>query len=160
MQQSSVLSWNLAFAGSACAASYALVSPRFAMGLALGAALEVVNFRSIWSSCERIFFAGEEGMNGAGPAVGAFGVRFILLAVVLFFALQAGIHPAGLLIGLSLIMPAVVLAAWRARPAIDPSAQALPDDDPSWDAWNPWLAREVEPAESDDDANANDEVLS
>jgi hypothetical protein len=30
---------------------------------------------------------------------------------------------------------------------VDPDAPALAPDDPSWDAWNPWLAREVEPSE-------------
>jgi hypothetical protein len=42
------------------------------------------------------------------------------------------------------MVPAVVLAAWRARPAPGPAGDAPPPDDPSWDAWNPWLARERE----------------
>lgn len=151
MQQGSVLGWNLAFSAAATAASYALLSPRFAFALALGAALEVVNFRSLFSSCQRIFGMGAEGVGGAGPAVGAFGVRFVLLAAVLFFALRAGLHPVGLVVGLSLIMPAVVIAAWRARPAIDPNAPALPDDDPLWDTWNPWLAHENAPADDEED---------
>ncbi len=151
MQQGSVLGWNLAISAGATAASWALVSPRFALALALGAALEVVNFRSLYASCRGIFLMGAEGVAGAGPAVGAFGVRFILLAAVLFFALRAGLHPVGLVVGLSLIMPAAVVAAWRARPPIDPDAPVLSDDDPSWDAWNPWLAREDEPADDDED---------
>ncbi len=150
LQQHSVLGWNLAFSAGACAASYTLISPRFALALGLGALLELMNFRSLWRSCERIFLGGLEGVAGAGPAIGAFGLRFILLAAVIFVAIQAGIHPVGLVVGLSLIMPAAVIAAWRARPAIDPNAKALPDDDPSWDAWNPWLAREIEPAEEDE----------
>jgi len=52
-------------------------------------------------------------------------------------------------VGLSLIMPAAVFEAWRARPPIDPSAPALAADDPSWERWNAWLARESEPAEED-----------
>jgi hypothetical protein len=44
-----------------------------------------------------------------------------------------------------------VIAAWRARPAPYPSAPALDAEDPSWDAWNPWLARERDP-EADEDA--------
>ena len=151
LQQGSVLGWNLAFSTGACAASYALISPRFALALALGSLLELMNFRSLFQSSQRIFFAGAEGIAGAAPAVGAFGVRFLLLAVVIFFAIQAGMHPVGLVVGLSLIMPAAVVAAWRARPPIDPNAQALPDDDPSWAGWNPWLAREIEPAEDEDE---------
>lgn len=153
LEQGSVLGWNLALSTGACAASYALVSPRFAMALAVGALLEVMNFRSLFSSSRRIFFAGVEGINGAGPAVGAFGVRFLLLAVVIYFAIEAGLHPAGLLVGLSLIMPAAVVAAWRARPEIDPDAPTLPPDDPGWEGWNPWLAREITP---DEDALAED----
>lgn len=150
LQQHSVLGWNLAFSAGACAASYTLVSPRFALALGLGALLEVMNFRSLWRSCERIFLSDYEGMGAAAPAVGAFGLRFLLLAGVLFFAIRAGMHPVGLVVGLSLIMPAAVLAAWRVRPPVDPDAPALADDDPTWDAWNPWLAREVEPAEDDE----------
>jgi hypothetical protein len=39
-------------------------------------------------------------------------------------------------------MPATLIEAWRSRPSIDPNAPRLADDDPSWDRWNPWLARE------------------
>lgn len=147
LEQGSVLGWNLAFSAGATAAGYAMVSPRFAMGLALGAVLEVLNFRSLFSSCERIFLS---GMPGAGPAVAAFGARFGLLALVIMAALWAGTDPAGLLVGLSLIMPAAVLAAWRARPPIDPDARALPEDDPAWDLWNPWLAREQDPDQEEE----------
>lgn len=154
MEQGTVLGWNLAFSAGATAASYVWVSPRFAFALALGAGLEVMNFRSLYSSCHRIFGLGAEGVSGAGPAVGAFGLRFLLLAAVLFFALREGMHPVGLLVGLSLIMPAVVVAAWRSRPAIDPNAPALPDDDPAWDIWNPWLAHENAPADEEEDENS------
>ncbi len=159
LAEGSVLGWNLAFSASTCAASYALVSPRFALAVALGAVLELMNFRSLWRSCERVFFAGRQGVNGAGMAVGAFGLRFLLLAGVLFFAIQAGMHPVGLVVGLSLIMPAAVIAAWRVRPAIDPNARALPDDDPAWNAWNPWTAREAEPADPEDDDEVGDFVV-
>ena len=40
-----VLGFCLAFSAGATAASWALVSPRFAGSLALGAALEALNFR-------------------------------------------------------------------------------------------------------------------
>ena len=57
----------------------------------------------------------------------------------------------GLLIGLSIIMPAVVIEAWRTRPAVDPQAQALDPEDPAWESWNPWLAREREENEEADE---------
>jgi hypothetical protein len=144
LTQGSVMGWNLAFSGGACAVSFAAVSPRFAAGLALGALLETANFRSLFRSCERIFFSGGPG---AGPAVALFGLRFVLLGGVVFLALRAGVHPVGLTVGLSLIVPASILAAWRARPPIDPAAPALAGDDPVWDRWNPWLARERDEAD-------------
>jgi hypothetical protein len=146
LTQGSVMGWNLAFSAGACALSFAAVSPRFAAGLALGAALEAANFRSLWRSCERVFFG---GAPGAGPAVALFGLRFVLLGAVIYFAIGAGVHPVGLVVGLSLIVPASVLAAWRARPPVDPSAPALAPDDPEWECWDAWRARErdAEPEE-------------
>jgi hypothetical protein len=147
LSQGSVMGWNLAFSAGACALSFAAVSPRFAAGLAVGALLEVANFRSLWRSCERIFFSGGPG---AGPAVAAFGLRFALLGAAVFVVLGAGADPLGLLVGLSLIVPAVLVAAWRARPPILADAPALPPDDEAWELWNPWVARER--AESDEEA--------
>lgn len=134
-----MLGYSLAFSAGAVAASWALVSPRFAGSLALGAALEALNFRALFGYWQR-------AMLGAGQIgwtrFASFGLRFVLLAGAVWAALAYGAHPVGLLIGLSLVVPGVVLAAWRARPAVDPSAPALAEDDPSWEAWNPWLARE------------------
>jgi len=144
----SVLRWNLAFTAGATAASWALVSPRFAGSLALGALLETVNFRALWRGAE---FAVLGRQAGAGVVVGAFGLRFLLLAVVLWVAIGAGAHPVGLVVGLSVMMPAVVLAAWKARPSDGPVAEGPPPDDESWDDWNPWLARERTPREEDEE---------
>ena len=147
LTQGSVMGWNLAFSAGACAVSAAAISPRFAAGLAIGALLEAVNFRSLFRSAERALLAGGAG---AGVAVASFGLRFVLLGAMIFLALRAGFHPVGLLVGLSLIVPASLLAAWRARPGIDPSAPALEPDDPSWDRWNPWLARERDETEEEE----------
>jgi hypothetical protein len=138
MTEGATLGWNLAFCAGAVAAGYELVSPRFAASLALGALLETLNFRFLWRASQRILLAGAP----AGAVLGAFGLRFALLALALWAALRAGADEVGLVIGLSLMVPAVVLAAWRARPAPGPVGDAPPPDDPSWDAWNPWLARE------------------
>ena len=136
-----VLGYSLAFSAGAVAASWALVSPRFAGSLALGAALEALNFRAAFGYWQR-------AMLGSGKIswtrFASFGLRFVLLAGAVWAALAFGAHPVGLLIGLSLVVPGVVLAAWRARPAVDPSAPALAEDDPSWEVWNPWLASEQE----------------
>ena len=82
---------------------------------------------------------------------GVFALRFVLLVVGIGAALHFGADPVGLLVGLSLIMPAALIEAWRTRPAIDPDAPVLSSDDPAWDAWNPWLARERVPADEDDE---------
>ena len=76
MTQSAVMTWNLAFSAGAGALGFALVSPRFALGLAVGALLEIANFRSMWRSCERIFLY---SANGAGPAVATFGLRYTVI---------------------------------------------------------------------------------
>jgi len=156
LQQQSVVRWNLAFSASTCAASYSLVSPAFAMAVGFGTLLELASFQSMWRSCERIFLSGSNGLSGALPA-GVFGLRFLIVALVLFMAIRAGVHPIGLVMGLLSIVPAILVAAWRARPAIDPNAPALHPDDPTWDAWNPWIAQEnplPDDDESGDDAGA------
>ena len=66
----------------------------------------------------------------------------MLLGAVIFFAIRAGVHPVGLVVGLSLIVPASVLAAWRARPPLVADAPALAPDDPEWERWDAWRARE------------------
>jgi hypothetical protein len=83
--------------------------------------------------------------------VAALGLRLVLLALVLAVALRAGVDAAGLLLGLSLIVPATVLAAWQARPRVVPDAPALRPDDPAWDLADPWLARERSPRDPDEE---------
>jgi len=131
--------WNIAISASAVATSLALATPAFATSLAVGAALEAANFRALRRSSQFLFWGVLPGQR-AWAAV--FGLRFLLLATGICAALYFGADAAGLLIGLSLIMPATVIEAWRSRPQVDENAPRLDDDDPSWDRWNPWLARE------------------
>ena len=141
-----MLGYSLAFSAGAAAASWAFVSPRFAGSLALGAALEAVNFRTLFGYWRAALLGGERiGL----AAFGSFGLRFLALGALIWIALAAGAHPVGLLVGLSLVVPGVLVAAWRARPAPDPDAPALAADDPSWEAWNPWLARERDGEDED-----------
>ena len=37
------------------------------------------------------------------------------------------------------------------RPPIQDDAPVLDADDPSWEHWNPWLAREIEPGDELDE---------
>ena len=130
---------NIAISASAVATSLAVATPAFATSLAVGAALEAANFRAMRRSAQFLFWG---VMPGQRAWAAVFGLRFILLATGICAALYFGADAAGLLIGLSLIMPATVIEAWRSRPPVDVNAPHLDDDDPSWDRWNPWLARE------------------
>lgn len=141
---------NLTLAAGAAAAAFVWISPLFALSLAIGAALEAFNFRGLLRSTQFLFW-GE--IRGSGGWLGVYALRFSLLVIGIGSALYFGADPVGLVIGLSLIMPAAVVEAWRARPAIDPQAPGLAADDPEWDRWNAWLAREQDPtAEEDEDA--------
>ena len=138
---------NFGISAGAVAAGFALASPAFATSLALGAAIEALNFRALRAGAAQLF-AGNL-VAGKAWAMG-FGVRFAFLAVAISLALGAGAHPVALVLGLSTTIPAVVIGAWLQRPAIDPNAPALEADDPSWDVWNPWLARERDPSEDEE----------
>jgi len=148
LQQRDVLAWYLGLGAAAGAISLALASPRFAASVGIGALLQLTNFRALWNSCEKILLVGGPG---AGLAVATFTVRFLLLGAAVGLALWAGIDAAGLLVGLSLIIPAAVVAAWQARPPVLANVPALAEDDPSWDLWNPWLAHERDVADEDED---------
>jgi len=140
--------WNLAISASAVATSLALATPAFATSLAIGAALEAANFRALRRSAQMLFGGAIPGQRAWSAA---FGLRFLLLATGICAALYFGADAAGLLIGLSLIMPATVIEAWRSRPPVDPNAPCLDEDDPSWERWNPWLARESELRDEDEE---------
>jgi len=143
--------WNLAISAGAFATALALATPAFAASLAVGAALEAANFRALRRSAQFLFWGVLPGQRAWSAA---FGLRFLLLATGICAALYFGADVVGLLIGLSLIVPATVLEAWRSRPAVDPNAPRLDDDDPSWERWNPWLARESEPRDEDEEPRA------
>jgi len=138
---------NFGISAGAVAAGFALASPAFAASLAAGAAIEALNFRVLRSGATQLF--GGNFVAGKLWAMG-FGVRFAFLAVAISLALGAGAHPVALVLGLSTTIPAVLIGAWLQRPAIDPNAPALDGDDPSWDAWDPWLARERDPSEDEE----------
>ena len=142
-----VESWIIA--GGALATSAALAPPPFTASLALGVALEAVNYRALRRSTE-LFFGGE--LQGGKAWSAGFGLRFAFLALAMTVAVGAGAHPVGLVIGLSTIVPAVVIAAFRQKPvAAVPATPGPPPDDPSWDAWNPWTASERVATEEDEE---------
>jgi hypothetical protein len=127
---------SLALCAGAVVASYPLVSPVFAVSVAAGGLLEAANFRGLTRAGRRLFERRPSSWTAGWAS------RFALLALGIGGVLWLGAHPVGLVLGLSLIVPAVVIEAWRSRPPVAPDAPALPPDDPGWDDWNPWLARE------------------
>ena len=138
---------NLVLSAGAATAALLFVGPLFAGSLAVGALLETLNFRGLRRQAQFLFWG---RIRSGGAWSGVFALRFGILVLGIGVALIFGADPAGLLIGLSLIMPAAVVEAWRARPAVDPTAPALEVDDPSWERWNPWLAREDDEREEDE----------
>jgi len=139
---------NLALSAGAAALSLAFATPGFAASLLAGAALESVNFRGLRRSA-LLFLGGE--IPGAGGFRAVSGLRFLLLALGIAVGLGVGAHPVGFVIGLSLIMPAAVIETWRQRPPVLPDAPVLPADDPAWERWDSWLARERDPAAEEED---------
>lgn len=136
MQVERVERLSLALCAGAAVASYPLVSPLFAVSVAAGGLLEALNFRALARAGRRLF----EGRSGGWTAGSA--ARFGLLALGIGLGLYVGLHPVGLVLGLSLIVPASLIEAWRSRPPVLADAPALAPDDPAWEEWDPWLARE------------------
>lgn len=146
---------NVTLSAGAVAASYAFLSPTIATSVAAGAAVEVLNFRALHGAA-RAFFAGELG--GGGVWMGFFGLRMGVIAGAIAVATAFGANPIAFAVGLSILLPALIVDSWRHRPAIiDQSDYPVPDpDDPSWDDFSVWR---IERADSDDadDAQAVDE---
>lgn len=149
MQLESTERLNMGLSAGAIAACFAISGSHFASSVALGAVLEALNFRFL-NGTARAVFDGTVGNERMWLAV--FGLRFSMLAVGIGASLWAGVDPLGLVIGLSLVMPAVVISAIKNRPPVIESAPLapLPPDDPSWDQYSIWRAGEVVPGEEDD----------
>ena len=133
---------HLALSAGSIAAAAAFASPAFTVALAIGAAIEALNFRGLVIS-SRAFFEGL--VRGSGGWIGLFALRLGVLATLIVLALRLGADPVGLVIGLSLILPAAIAGAFRVRPLLstDPAPPTVLDpDDDGWDRWDPWLARE------------------
>lgn len=119
-----------------------LASTPFTVSLAVGLLIGALNFRGLCLQAEGLFSSqlGERG----GMWTAFSGLRLVVLATLMLLALRAGADPVALVLGLSMILPACLIGGWRMRPAPGP-ATLVPvpaPDDPSWDRWNPWLARE------------------
>jgi hypothetical protein len=138
---------NFGISAGALAVSLAVAPPSFSASLALGVALEAVNFRALRVSTARLF-AGQ--LQGGSAWALLLGIRLTMLLGSMGIALAAGAHPIGLLIGVSTIVPAALIGAWWMRPPMDPEAPVLPPDDPSWDLYSVWRAGDREPNPEDE----------
>lgn len=138
---------HLTLATGGLALSLAVAGPAFAGSFALGAALEAVNFRALRASAARLL-TGQ--LQGSRIWTLLLGMRLAMLFVSMGIALAAGAHPLGLLLGVSMIVPAALLGAWWLRPPVDPTAPALPADDPSWEEWSVWRA-ELRPRDPEEE---------
>jgi len=139
---------NLTLSAGAVAASLALASPTFAASLAAGALLEAVNFRGLRRAAQFLFWG---QIRSGGRWTGVSALRFVWMVIGIGAALYFGADPVGLLIGLSIIMPAAIVEAWRNRPAVDPDAPSIGPEDPEWERWDAWLAREREEIEENEE---------
>lgn len=137
---------NLGLSAGAVAVSFVFSTPHFATSLAAGALLEAVNFGAIHRGARQLFSGESASLRGW---VGVLSMRFMLLALAILVTMQAGAHPAALLIGLSLVMPATVIDAWIHRPpVVDPAtlptlveaeAEAEAEDDAEyWERYSIW----------------------
>lgn len=140
-----------------CGAALAFASPRFAEAVAIGAVIEAFNLRVLVRAARSFLASNAEA--GAGGWISAFIFRIGLTTVALWVAIRHGTDPRGILVGLLVAVPAVLLWAWRERVEVDPALArtGLAADDPSWDQWSVWLAREVVPAEDDEEGEEEEE---
>ena len=139
---------NLTLSAGTAAVSLAFAPPAFAGSVLVGSLIEAFNFHGLRRSAQFLF---DGQIAGRGGWVVVFALRFIVFATVVFGVMYFGAHPVGLVIGLSLVVPATLIDAWRRRPTIDEDAPALPFDDPDWELWDPWRARERYRDELEDD---------
>ena len=141
---------NMGISAGAVAASFAIASPHFAGSLAIGAALETMNFRFLHRTGEELF-AGV--VSGSGPWVVVLALRLSFMFAGIVVAMLGGADPLALIIGLSLVMPATVAAAIWHRPEVVPHElnPAIDPEDPVWDGYSVWRpGRDVARREEDE----------
>jgi hypothetical protein len=146
IRESRVLAWHAGFTATAALAGFVLATPKFALSLLLGAALQTLNFRALFGLARNAFTQQARAASG-------FALRLPLFGALAFVAIKAGVDAAGLLAGITLLVLAAVIAAWQSRPRDTADLSALPalaPDDPGWDQYSPWLARERETERTED----------
>ncbi len=133
---------NVALSAGAVATAAMVATPLFAASVAIGALVEGLSFRGL-SVASHAFFAGV--IRGQAAWLLLLAMRLGLVGALLFGAIRLGIDPVGLLIGLSIILPASVLGAIRMRPPVDPNAGPIREEDSEW-GWDARLYQDREEA--------------
>lgn len=140
---------NLTLSAGVIGASL-IFAPPMTLGVVVGVLIEAVNFRGLRTAANSLF----QGVLPTGAMLGLFALRFAFLGGATAVAIWSGVHPLGLVLGLSTAVPAVFIAAWRSRAVmqnLDGPVAVVASDDPSWDRWNVWRACEdPEPEPMDD----------
>ncbi len=111
---------HLFVASATIGLSCAFLAKDLSLAVALGSVLGGVNLALLHRSSAKLF-SGE--LKGATGWSAIFLLRFLLFALAIGVSLGSGIDPVGLIIGFSTILPAVVVATWKTRPAVT-AAQA------------------------------------
>lgn len=147
---------NLGLSAGAVATSFAVASPLFASSLAVGATLGSVNFRFLHTTAEAVF----QGAVQSGTWVVVLAFRLALVFAGICAAMLLGADAIGLVIGLSIVMPASVAAAVWLKPAhvVTPPGPAVAPDDPIWDDYSVWRPNREARRRNDDDATENTSV--
>lgn len=137
--------FNVGLSAGAIATSAAIASPLFAGSVAFGAVLETMNFRYMHKTADAVFTG--ELPTGAGW-IAVLVLRLGLMFAGIVAAMMNGADPIGLVVGLSLVMPATVAAAMWHRPAVVPIEpnDAIAPDDPVWDDYSVWRPGRVQSA--------------
>lgn len=139
---------HLALSMAAVGLTLAAGSPRIAASVAGGAALGALHLRVLKSASLGLF----RGRLGGGPIwISVFVLRFLVLAAAVQLAVWAGAEPIAFVLGLLLLVPAALAGAWWMRPRVLPAETLPAADDREWDRWDPWLARERDLEEVEED---------
>ena len=150
---------NVGLSAGAVAASFAVASPLFAGSLAFGAALETMNFRFLHRTADAVF-AGV--VPGGGAWIAVLVLRLTLMFAGIVAAMMSGADPIGLVIGLSIVMPATIAAAIWHRPehVEQEPLPALDPEDPAWDDYSVWRpGRTISTSAVRDAADGADEEM-
>ncbi len=107
---------NLVTFGVLCAGAFIVSDWRSGLGVVVGGAIALTNYRLLQRTiCRALLPREKKGV--LGRVLAKYYLRFLATAVVLFFLVRQGwVEPLGLLVGLSVVV--ITIIAWGARQAL------------------------------------------